>query len=97
MKQISSDRWEWSVAIWLTALALCAAVGAETTFGTFLVAYVEAQRSAGLLTTTEARADLMNSFFWTVFTVSRFGSVALERAFPSDPFAVMAVQVAVLQ
>ena len=53
--------------------------------------------SAGMLNVAEARADLITSFFWTSFTVGRFGSVGLERAFPTHPFAVMAVQIWVLQ
>ena len=95
--KISADRWQWAAAVALTVCALNCAVGAETTFGTFLVAYVETQREAGLVDVSEVQADLMTSFFWTSFTVGRFGSVFLERVFPAHPVLIIAVQILVLE
>eukprot|EP00802_Teleaulax_amphioxeia_P012805 Tamp_12850.p1 GENE.Tamp_12850~~Tamp_12850.p1 ORF type:complete len:566 (+),score=84.82 Tamp_12850:26-1699(+) len=95
--KIAAGTWEWGTAVALTVLALCCAVGAETTFGTFLVAYVETQRHASFLDVSEVRADLITSFFWTSFTIGRFGAIFLERMYPSDPFCIMAVQIFVLQ
>jgi hypothetical protein len=96
-KKVEADRWQWAAAVALTVMALNCAVGAETTFGTFLVSYVETQRAAGNLAVSEVQADLMTSFFWTAFTVGRFGSVFLERLYPCHPTLVIAAQIVVLE
>ena len=96
-KKMDADQWQWVAAVALTVMALNCAVGAETTFGTFLVTYVETQREAGSLAVSEVQADLMTSFFWTAFTVGRFGSVFLERLYPAHPTLVIAAQIVVLE
>jgi len=85
----------WAAAI-LTAAALNGAVGAETTFGAFLVAYVASQRGAGILGVGEREADLMTSAFWLSFTLGRLGSGALSAVLSSRPTAVLWAQVAVM-
>ena len=52
-RKIESGSWQWAAAVALTVSGLNCAVGAETTFGTFLVAYVETQREQGNLRTAQ--------------------------------------------
>lgn len=46
---------------------------------------------------SEREADLATSAFWFAFTSGRFGSVLLEKSFPTRPYLVLAVQIGVMQ
>ena len=69
----------------LTVAGLSLAVGAETTFGSFLPSYVDCLRDVGLLHVGEAEADLMTSAFWAAFTFGRLGGGVAVIFIPPSP------------